>query len=259
LIVSPDPVLSQSTVSLTATVYTLVGTPTGSVVFLDGNTPLGTANLNGGIAVLGVSTLTVGSHSITATYSGDGNFSSVTSGIASETILDFVLNPGGSALSATVQAGGTASYTFPIDPSGAILIPAAVSLSAIGQPTGATVSFTPSSLPSGSGPTSVTMTIQVPQTAMLENDRRPFRAFALVTLSMLLPFTCWTRRSRNWLGRLTVVGLLFAGVCGVTILTGCGGNATNNSSEIKPRTYTINITATAGALSHSTTATLIVQ
>ena len=79
LTASPNPVLVQNAVTLAATVAAVAGTPTGSVVFLDGTTTLGTVNLNGGIATLGISTLASGSHSLTAVYSGDGNFNSVTS------------------------------------------------------------------------------------------------------------------------------------------------------------------------------------
>jgi hypothetical protein len=47
--------------------------PTGNVSFSDGSTLLGTAALVGGQAVLTISTLTVGTHSITADYIGDAN------------------------------------------------------------------------------------------------------------------------------------------------------------------------------------------
>jgi len=56
------------------------GTPAGSVSFFDGGTNIGNSNLNGGgEATLTTSTLSVGTHSITATYTGDANFASSTS------------------------------------------------------------------------------------------------------------------------------------------------------------------------------------
>jgi hypothetical protein len=45
--------------------------PSGTVTFLDGTETLGTASLVSGVATLGVSVLKVGSHPITARYSGD--------------------------------------------------------------------------------------------------------------------------------------------------------------------------------------------
>jgi len=64
-------------VTLTATVSAATpgsGTPTGSVTFMDGSTKLDTATLTAGMASFKTSTLAVGSHSITAVYGGDGNF-----------------------------------------------------------------------------------------------------------------------------------------------------------------------------------------
>jgi hypothetical protein len=50
------------------------GTPTGSVVFKDGTKTLKTVTLSGGVASYTTSTLTSGTHSITATYNGSGSF-----------------------------------------------------------------------------------------------------------------------------------------------------------------------------------------
>jgi hypothetical protein len=52
---------------------------TGSVTFYDGSTSLGTANLSSGIAFVSTSSLTVGSHNITAVYGGNGTYASSTS------------------------------------------------------------------------------------------------------------------------------------------------------------------------------------
>jgi hypothetical protein len=47
---------------------------TGSVSFFDGTTALKTAPLSGGVVKFTTSTLTTGSHTITATYNGNTNF-----------------------------------------------------------------------------------------------------------------------------------------------------------------------------------------
>jgi len=49
-------------------------TPTGSITFRDGITVLGTMPLSNRHAIFNTSTLPAGSHSITANYSGDGNY-----------------------------------------------------------------------------------------------------------------------------------------------------------------------------------------
>ncbi len=75
------PVFGQS-VTLTADVVAVspgAGTPTGTVEFLSGTTDLGTSTLSAGVATFTTSPLPTGSDSITATYSGDTNFTTSTS------------------------------------------------------------------------------------------------------------------------------------------------------------------------------------
>lgn len=71
--------------TLTATVSGGV-TPTGSVTFKDGATALATVSLSGSTAVLKISSLGTGAHSITAVYNGDGNNSAAASGAAAITV-----------------------------------------------------------------------------------------------------------------------------------------------------------------------------
>jgi hypothetical protein len=61
-------------VTFTATVSSGGGTPTGAVNFKDGAALLGAGTLSGGIATFTTSSLTLGSHSITANYAGVANF-----------------------------------------------------------------------------------------------------------------------------------------------------------------------------------------
>jgi Big-like domain-containing protein len=62
------------------------GIPTGTVSFFDGGTALGAVPLANGLASLTVSTLTVGSHLITASYSGDASFKAAASNIFAQTV-----------------------------------------------------------------------------------------------------------------------------------------------------------------------------
>jgi hypothetical protein len=70
----PNPSIEGNEVMLTASVSSPPGTPTGTVEFFDGATSLGTAPLVGGTTALAISTLSVGSHSLTARYSGDQEY-----------------------------------------------------------------------------------------------------------------------------------------------------------------------------------------
>jgi hypothetical protein len=113
-------------VTFSATVQAGSGSgPTGSIIFLNGVTTLGTVPLTNGTAQLAVSSLATGSQSITARYSGDSNFAGSTSTAlveavnpaATSTVIASNANPTtfGQAVSltATVQppAGSTASGT----------------------------------------------------------------------------------------------------------------------------------------------------
>ena len=69
---SPNPASSGQSVMMSATVSSLTGTPAGSVQFFDGSTLLSSTPLSNGQASLTTKTLSTGSHSITAVYSGNG-------------------------------------------------------------------------------------------------------------------------------------------------------------------------------------------
>jgi hypothetical protein len=73
-------------VTLTATVTSQAGVRAGTVTFRDGNTVLGTAQLNAaGQAAIAVS-LGVGNHALTAAFAGTGGFTGSTSAVATETV-----------------------------------------------------------------------------------------------------------------------------------------------------------------------------
>ncbi len=80
LAASPNPSTRGGTVTFTATVTAVspgAGLPSGSVnFFLDGSaTPSGSGTLDGsGAATFSTATLSVGTHTLTATYGGDGSF-----------------------------------------------------------------------------------------------------------------------------------------------------------------------------------------
>jgi hypothetical protein len=124
---SLDPSVFGQAVTFTATVNPFSG-PTGTVQFFDGVSVLGTVALSGGTASLTTSGLAVGTHFITATYSGDSNFGGSTSSpvtqtvsastISTTTALTSSINPSAFGqqvtFSATVNpsSGATGTVTF---------------------------------------------------------------------------------------------------------------------------------------------------
>ncbi len=89
---TPNPSVFGQTVTLTATVAPVVADPlrpTGTVTFRDGTTTLGSVPLVNGSASIVTSALAAGAHSLTASYSGDLEFSASTSAVRTQTV-----NPG---------------------------------------------------------------------------------------------------------------------------------------------------------------------
>lgn len=90
---SVNPSVVGQAVAFTATVVGASGTPTGTVVFRDGTTVLGSAALaDDGTATFTTAGLAVGTHSITAAYQGDDEFAASTA-----SAIEQAVNPAGTA------------------------------------------------------------------------------------------------------------------------------------------------------------------
>jgi hypothetical protein len=77
----------DSPVTFTATITPQYsGQASGTVTFKDGTTTLGSATVNGNVANLTTSGLAMGTHYITAVYSGDSNFTGSTSNTVSQVV-----------------------------------------------------------------------------------------------------------------------------------------------------------------------------
>lgn len=268
LTTSPATVLLDNPVILTAVVASASGTPTGTVTFLDGNTAIGSAPLNAGQATISVSTLAKGTHSISAVYGGSAGFTSVTSPPAMLQVEDFSLNlASGSVTSVSVAPGGTATYKLVFAPVGTKTFPQAIQLSATGLPSGAMATFSPATIASGAGSTTVTLSIQIPNTtAALQAPTLRHNRAPLYLGLILLPFADIKRgrrsdeesapcnRPRRWRMLFLMMACALVAFAGIT---GCGSNSGFFAHQ--SQNYTITVTGTAGALSHSTTVQLNVK
>ncbi|MFI6118058.1 beta strand repeat-containing protein, partial [Kitasatospora sp. NPDC051164] len=86
---APDPSVFGQPKVLTATVTATApgaGTPTGTVLFFDGATLLGTGTVAAGVATFTTTDLAVGTHALTAAYSGDTAFNGSTSPVDAQTV-----------------------------------------------------------------------------------------------------------------------------------------------------------------------------
>ncbi len=88
------------------------GTPTGTVTFKDGSTTLGNGTLNGSAqAIFSTSSLSGGSHSVTAVYGGDANFAASVSSARSQTINQDSTATAISSSSNSLIAGQSVTFT----------------------------------------------------------------------------------------------------------------------------------------------------
>lgn len=257
---SQNPSVVSQSVTFTATLSSPAGTPTGSVVFYDGTTSLGSGTLASGVATYATTALAAGAHSITAQYSGDANFAPVTSSALTQTVNTFGIGPAaGAPTTASGAPGSIATYVLSVTPPAAN----AVTFSVTGLPAGFSSAFSPNTVAAGTGTTQVELTINIPSQAASNAvpakpgsaSRLPL-AFGLV----LLPLLGLGRRIRGSRFLLLAV-LAIAGVIASTALSGCSHNFNSGTTgnPPPPGTYTLTVTATAGAQTQSTALTLNVQ
>jgi hypothetical protein len=261
LTASPNPVFLSNPVTFTATIASFATTPTGTVVFYDGSTQLGSGTVTSGVATFTTSALTIGPHSITAAYSGDSSYNPATTSALTQTVQDFTLTLAGGATtgSATAPMEGSASYPLVITPVGGATLPGAVSLSVTGLPVGRSAVFTPATAPANAGTSNVTFEVLPPgQSAAHSTPRSPFGKISrnvalgliLFPFALGLPFSGRLRRGAHRLRSFVLLALIGAAIAAG--LNGCGITQT-------PQGYSLTVTAASGGLSHTMTLKLTVQ
>ncbi len=214
------------------------------------------------MATYTTSALLAGTHTITAVYSGDTNFGAVTSSAHSQLIENITIGSSGATSSVTANPGGQAVYTFTLTPPTGTTFAGPISFGVTGLPTGATAAFTPATVPSGAGTTTVTMTVTLPASAAVRPEEKPFPGGGLPVVAfglLLLPFSGKVRRAaRGWKGMVGLVMIGLALAAGLTAFGGgsCGGGG---GSSNPPQNYILTVTATAGSLSNTFAVGLVVE
>jgi subtilase family serine protease len=271
------------------------GTPTGTVQLLVDNAAVGQpVLLNSGTAslTLDTSVLSSGGHTVSVLYSGDSTYAGSRStllgsdgsltpiDVVSTTSPDFSITP--CTATATVKAGGVApGIVFTFTPFQGFTGPITLTVST-NQSVSAGYSFSPTSTPANT--VTINSTAGVPVTLTLsafQNSATTATAQLKVASNhpsgMKLPwyvagsgatlacmFLLVLPRRRRWGALLAViisVGAIGAGGCG----SGSSSSTTPNPpttpvvTNATPGTYTIAITAVAGAVSHHATVLFTIQ
>jgi hypothetical protein len=231
---SPNPSTSGQSVTFTATVSAAVrgvsGVPTGSVSFREGATVLGSSPLSGVVASLSLSSLTVGSHTVTANYSGDSSFvPSVSLGVT-----QVVTSGGGGAqpgysldampTSVTIHHGQSANFVITVTPTNGYN--GTVNFACGGVPTGVSCQFSPASVTTAGGPVQLTLTVTTSAAVSASQTTRPGHGLPpwAVAMTGLFGFVLvegmGSRRRSAVMAEIAVLGLL-----AMLSLVGCGGSS----------------------------------
>jgi hypothetical protein len=211
--------------------------PTGGVTFLDNGAVLGTSTLNSsGVVTFVTSELAVGSHSLTATYSGNGVTQPSLSGPLTQVVNQGLA--GGPAFTITTDAvtvatGKMSTVTVKVTAMPGFNEP--VELECSDLPAESACTFGTKAIAAGGGSTRLEVSTMAPHAC---GDENPYwaaaRSHPRAVLAALLVFL--VPRRRKMLRRLFIV---FVAVGVIGGMTGCG-NCTDLGT--RPGTYTILVT-----------------
>lgn len=244
-------------ITLTATVAgSLLRQPAGNINFLDGTATLGIVAVNAGGSTMATASLSPGTHTLHAVYSGDAVYSSSLSGAVAVTVVaspDFTMTA--SAASYSGKSSGTVTVPLTLLPiNGTLNRPVQFAVS--GLPAGATATFAPATLTLGGSTTTVTLTVQLPAT--LSRTEVPSPGLTLLACTLIFSGLLHRRR-RAFTGLL---GLALFSVC--TIGCGSGFRAGSTAANLPGAThnYTAVVTATTAGvlgtpLAHTTSIGLV--
>jgi hypothetical protein len=219
-------------------------TATGSIVFLDGATAIGTVKLDAtGTANLAISTLAAGTHNLSATYAGDSVLTSTTGGPITVTVADYTLQSQPTTLNLT--AGQTGTATISVIPLGGSTQTVSFSCGAV--PAKLTCAFAPATV-TLDGVTAASVKITVTAAAATASNIAQPNLWGVVSTvafaGLLLPFGR-RKRLKRLFGLVAVLAFAFC-------IAGCGSsNSTPPVAQATTATYVVNITATAGSSAKS--------
>lgn len=178
---------------------------------------------------------------------GHGLFGAITAATAPTADYSLTASP----TSATVAAGGSTNITLTVTPANGFASPVTLRCTA---PTGITCSLNPTTVTPGAGNATSMLTATASSTGRYGQAK--LMGTLLAGLGLFGCFFTGVKAPRRRLFSLLLGGVASLLILGtILVSTGCGGS----SSQANHGTASIVVTATSGALSHTTTINLTVQ
>jgi Bacterial Ig-like domain (group 3)/FG-GAP-like repeat len=252
---SANPSFAGQSVTLTANVTSPGPTPTGKVTFASGSTALGTVALRGGSAAYTTSSFsTVGTQTITVSYSGDANTQASSAPLSLVVNAAFTLAPdGGANTPLTVNAGQTVSA--PINVTGAAGFSGQVTFACSGLPANAGCSFSPAAINlSGTPAVPTLLSVNTAAGATVSQLRLGFGAYGLAFAGLIM---FWPARHKG----TPICILLFCAIAFATLgLNGCSkGSGSAPAAQTPAGTSSFIVVASSGSVKTQSAYTLVVQ
>jgi uncharacterized repeat protein (TIGR03803 family) len=256
---NPSSIAVNQSPSISATVTGPPGSPlpTGTVQFQSDGSDLGSpVTLSNGTATLSDEVFaTAGFFAISASYSGDANYTATESEAVTLAVVPSPVPPAATltATPATLSIsapGGTGSVTLNVSNFSSN----AITFSCAGLPANTTCQF--GALSGGTSKLQIVTAGSNASTSLFlpgtRGGSQTMYALALPGLLVIAGLFAKRKRYSQWLNISVSLLLLSLGI----VLAGCGGG---NSHNTPPGTSTLTVTASAGSQSATTTISLIVQ
>ena len=256
---------TQVTLTATLAPYSAEGFKTDGemITFRNNGSPIGTATLTSGTAVINTTSLPVGTDSIVASYPGDTNFAAATAAAIPVTVNAVQapsVTPSSTSLS-IVAPGGSASTTLQLNGfTGTVNLTCVTNYQ--GQGTSSdlpTCLFNPAQVAiSGGSPGTTTLTVNTSSGSASLSGGQLVNGVSISLAALLFAFILPRGKVRSRLFCSLLACTIVAGVAGCSG-GGQSGGTTNSNHGTTTGTYLVSVKATSGTTSVSTSVTVNLQ